>query len=53
METTDMKPPPQFTGVKYTTWAFRFEQWMQWKDLWHVVTSDSPGDEEMEETKAT
>ena len=53
METTDMKPPTRFTGENYTTWAFRFEQWMQWKDLWNVFTSNPPGDEETEDIKAT
>ena len=48
-----MKPPTRFTGENYTTWAFRFEQWMQWKDLWNVFTSNPPGDEETEDIKAT
>ena len=42
MESAEIKAPSCFNGENYTSWAFKFEQWMQWKDLWHVFTTDPP-----------
>ena len=31
-----------FNGEDYATWAFKFEQWMQWRCLWRVFVEDPP-----------
>ena len=45
MESVEIKPPSRFAGENYASWAFKFEQWMQWKDLWDVFTTNPPGDD--------
>ena len=45
MESFETKAPPRFSGENYTSWAFKFEQWMQWKDLWYVFSSDPPSED--------
>ena len=48
-----MKPPPKLSGENYMTWAFSFEQWMQWKELWNILTSDPPPDDETDDIKSS
>ena len=31
-----------FDAEDYATWAFKFEQWMQWRCLWRVFVEDPP-----------
>ena len=44
-----MKTPPKFSGENLITWALRFEQWMQWKDMWNVFISDPPAEDATDE----
>ncbi len=46
---TSFRLPLTFNGEDYTTWAFKFEQSMQWRCLWRVFVEDPPLQMEGEE----
>ena len=48
---TSFRLPLTFNGEDYSTWAFKFEQWMQWRCLWRVFVEEPPTEYDGDEKK--